>query len=192
MGAKGHEGDEDAKEADNVQYQDHALNLGQQGADDGVDQDGDEDDGPDNQGALPGLAVVLRHGEADEPLQHAAGQVGAGRGGALPAGDREPAGDVAEELGAGARRHHGHPVVLAAGRGRHGDELAEGREDGQVAGPDKEEAVDETGGPAVGEARGEAHQRALPCDEDGAAEAQNGQEAKVALCAAGVPRVSEG
>ncbi|PMB72553.1 hypothetical protein BM221_002659 [Beauveria bassiana] len=115
--AKRQEGNEHAKEADNVQHENHALNLGQQRADDGVDEDGDEHHGPDNQRALPRLPVVLGPGEADEALHHAAGQ----------------------------------------------------------------EPVDETAGTAVGKARREAHEHALPGDEDGAAKAENGQEAKVAL-----------
>ncbi|KAK8140836.1 hypothetical protein G3M48_001669 [Beauveria asiatica] len=179
--AKGQERDEDAKEADNVQDENHALNLGQQRADDGVDEDGDEHHGPDNQRALPRLPVVLGPGEADEALQHAAGQVRARRRRALPPGHRQPARDVAEKLGAAPRRHHRHPVVLAARRRRHRDQLAQRREDGQVAGPDKQEAVHEAAGTAVGKARREAHERALPGDEDGAAKAENGQEAKVAL-----------
>lgn len=72
-------------------------------------------------------------------------------------------------------------MVLTTGGWGDGDEFAERGEDAYVADPNEDEAVDETAWPAICQARGEVHESALPCYENGAAEAKNGQETKVSL-----------
>lgn len=72
-------------------------------------------------------------------------------------------------------------MILPAGCRCHGDQLAHGGEDAEVASPDNEEAVDDTCGTAVVETLGEKNSDGLPGDENGAAEAEDGHEAKVTL-----------
>ncbi|KAG8406833.1 hypothetical protein J3459_018631 [Metarhizium acridum] len=145
MGRQDDERDENSEEAQDVQDQNQALELGQRRGHDGVDEDGEQDDGPVEQGAVPRLRCVVvvcgRHG--DHTPEHVACQEAARSHRALPSADSEPPCQVAKELGARARRQHGRPVVLAAGRGRHGDQLRERREDGDVAKPDDDVAVDD-------------------------------------------------
>lgn len=118
--AKGPQRDDDGKEADDVDDEQHALELGEVSAQHRVAQHGEHDDRPQHQGALVRLRRVAGVVEGDQALDHGAAEVSDRGAGALPASYRQPAGDVAEELGAAARREHGHPVVLAARGGRDG------------------------------------------------------------------------
>ena len=180
-GPQGNHGDENGEEAQHMDDEDEALELGQQAAEDGVDEDGEEQDSPHEEQRLIGLRVVGRAHHKDQALYQAGGQVADGGQRPEPAARRQPARDVAQELGAGPRREHGDPVVLPPRRGGHGGQLGERGEDADVAEPHEQEAVDGAGGAAVGYGLEEEDERALPGDEDGAAESQDGHEAEVAL-----------
>lgn len=72
-------------------------------------------------------------------------------------------------------------MVLAAGSRSHGDKFGETGEDGDVADPDDEVAIDDTSRATVGETLCCENKTGFPSDEDSAAEAENGHESKVAL-----------
>jgi hypothetical protein len=58
MGGKVGEGDEDAEEANDVEDEDCAFNLGELGCEVGVEEEAEEDDGEEQEGAVPSLEVV--------------------------------------------------------------------------------------------------------------------------------------
>lgn len=76
MGRQDDERDENSEEAQDVQDQNQTLELGQRRGHDGVDEDGEQYDGPVEQGAVPRLRRVVivcgRHG--DHALEHVACQ----------------------------------------------------------------------------------------------------------------------
>jgi hypothetical protein len=58
MGGKVDEGDEDAEEANDVENEDCAFNLGELGCEVGVEEEAEEGDGEEQEGAVPSLEVV--------------------------------------------------------------------------------------------------------------------------------------
>lgn len=106
---------------------------------------------------------------------------------------------MAEELGAGARRHHsdptkcqctgddiregmeGLPVILSSRSRGHRNQFTHGRKNTKVANPHNDKAVNDTGRTAIVETLGEEDENGFPGDEDGTRKAKNRKESKVAL-----------
>lgn len=182
MGSEDDHGNKNREEAENVQNEDEALKLGERRADDGIDEDGKENDGPEEQSSLPRLRLVAgTNSHRDETLNHGSCEETRRGHRALPASDGQPTRDIAEELGARPRRQHSHPVILAAGRRCHGEQFGKSSEDAEVADPDNDETVDDGGGTAIDETLSGQDERRLPGNENGATETQNGHETKVSL-----------
>ena len=73
------------------------------------------------------------------------------------------------------------PVILTSRGRRHRNQLTHGRKNTKVTNPNNDETVNNTGGTAIVETLGEEHEDSFPCNEDGAREAKNRKESKVAL-----------
>ena len=115
---------DDGDEASEVEENDEDFDLGQRPWHTGVDEDRHHDGQVCEQRALPQGARVVRVVENDQPLEDGAREDRFNGDRRDPGHRRQPADDVAaEDLVLG--RQHVHPVVLAAGDGRHGRQLGD-------------------------------------------------------------------
>jgi hypothetical protein len=100
MRSKSDKRDEYGEETQDVKDQDETLELGKNRADEGVDENGKQEDGPEEKCSLPKLRFerfVVHGGHSQDHISREKGTRGYG---SLPAADRELACEVAEEIGA--------------------------------------------------------------------------------------------
>jgi hypothetical protein len=114
MRSKSDKRDKNSEETQDVKDQDKTLELGKDRADEGVDEDGKQEDGPEEKCSLPKLRFerfIVHGGQSQDHISREKGTRGYG---SLPAADREHACEMAEEFGARAWCHHGDPVILSS------------------------------------------------------------------------------
>ena len=80
----------DCKESKNVKHQNCNLNLRQCAADDGINEDADHHDGPEQQRSMPSLRYITGVVQGRETLDHNARKIGARGNYRLPGKDGEP------------------------------------------------------------------------------------------------------
>ena len=73
------------------------------------------------------------------------------------------------------------PVILTSRGRRHRNQFTHGRKNTKVTNPHNDETVNNTSCTAIVQTLGEEHEDGFPSDEDGAREAKNRKESKVAL-----------
>ena len=164
-----------------MQNQNESFEPRQEGTPLSINQDAQQNDGPDQQHALVRLRGIVRMRERYQSLKELGRQEGSPATEPLPTGHGQPALDVAEQPLRVGGSHHGHPVVLTPRHGSHRGQFGQGGENGQAAQPDENEAIHDARGTSVLEPDVEQDGGGFPADEGGAAEAEDGEEAKVAL-----------
>lgn len=91
---------ENSKESQNVKNQNQTLEFGKSRRNNGVDKDGEEDDGPVKQSSMPRLrrvgVICCRH--ANHAHEHVASEETTRRNGTLPSSNGEPTCEVADEF----------------------------------------------------------------------------------------------
>ena len=181
MGSIVNQGPEDAEESNDVEEENGAFYLGQLTGEKGVEDEGKDHDGEDEESSLPAREVAVGVCENQDALEDGAGKVAGAGQDCLPRNDGLPSGDVAEEVLPLGRRELMDPMVLSARHGRHGHQLGHRSNHGEITQPAEDEAIDETGRTAVGEAVDEDAEDTLPGDHESGREAQDTPEAKVSL-----------
>lgn len=79
MRSKSNKRDQDGKETENVEDQDQSLKLGQHRTDEGVDEDSEPKDSPEQQCSLPKLRLEVGVIERRHSQDHVSREQGAGR-----------------------------------------------------------------------------------------------------------------
>ena len=181
MGSIVNQRTKDAKEPNNVKEENGALDLGELTGEKGVEDEGKDHDGEDEQSPLPTREIAVRVCENEQSLEDGTSKVAGARQDCLPRNDRLPSGDVAEEVLPLGRRELVNPMVLPARHGRHGNQFGHGSNHGEITQPAEDEAIDEAGRTAVGEAVDEDAEDTLPGDHESGREAQDTPEAKISL-----------
>lgn len=126
--------EDDTKEAENMDDERQALELGEESRKGHIDYGDEGQDSPQDQGAVPRLGAlsVLGMGQADDALDLGAGQQPRRSEGSLPSYQGQPPGDVSKGLLVCGRCQHTNPMVLAARRWCHGSHLGQGGHEGQL------------------------------------------------------------
>ena len=87
MRPKGDQCNHNSEEAEDMENQDQSFKLGKPAADDGVNQDTEHDDSPEEHDTMPGVRLIGRIGKNDQTLCHGPIQISHRSAEGLPSKD---------------------------------------------------------------------------------------------------------